>query len=190
MSWRFSCTGCLLLAASSLVVLAVLSGVDPALPRRRHPYPSVECNIAGDDQADRSAHGGPDQAVYAYAREDLDWWSEGLGAPLPPGVFGENLTLAGVEVTEAVIGERKQVLPCQSVRHRGQNHNWNVASCFLGISKVNRILVGQQFPQTCIVVTRRLASGNLYCTCSHLNGGSTVSSQIQKPCRLSVSPIV
>lgn len=66
-------------------------------------------NITGDDQADRDVHGGPDKAVYAYAREDLDWWSDRLGAPLPPGVFGENLTLAGVAVTEAVIGERWRV---------------------------------------------------------------------------------
>ena len=31
-------------------------------------------NLAGDDQADRRVHGGPDKAVYAYAREDIDWW--------------------------------------------------------------------------------------------------------------------
>ena len=66
-------------------------------------------NVAGDDQADRSVHGGPDKAVYAYACEDIEWWSEGVGAPLPPGVFGENLTLAGVAVTEAVIGERWRI---------------------------------------------------------------------------------
>lgn len=66
-------------------------------------------NIAGDDQADRTVHGGPDMAVYAYAREDTDWWSRELGAVLPSGVFGENLTLAGVEVTAAVIGERWRV---------------------------------------------------------------------------------
>ncbi len=66
-------------------------------------------NLAGDDQADRSVHGGPDKAVYAYAREDLQWWSEGLGAPLPPGVFGENLTVNGVAVTDAVIGERWRI---------------------------------------------------------------------------------
>ena len=66
-------------------------------------------NLAGDDQADRSVHGGPDKAVYAYAQEDLDWWSDGLGVPLPPGAFGENITVAGVAVTEAVIGERWRV---------------------------------------------------------------------------------
>ncbi|MGH3823977.1 MAG: MOSC domain-containing protein [Pseudonocardiaceae bacterium] len=66
-------------------------------------------NIVGDDQADRTVHGGSDMAVYAYAREDTDWWSDELGAPLPAGVFGENLTLIGVAVTAAVIGERWRV---------------------------------------------------------------------------------
>lgn len=66
-------------------------------------------NLAGDDQSDRTVHGGPDKAVYAYAEKDLDWWSAALGMPLAPGVFGENLTVAGVAVTEAVIGERWRI---------------------------------------------------------------------------------
>lgn len=66
-------------------------------------------NLAGDDQADRRVHSGPDKAVYAYAREDLDWWSDGLGVPLQAGMFGENLTVAGIEVTGAVIGERWRI---------------------------------------------------------------------------------
>jgi MOSC domain-containing protein YiiM len=66
-------------------------------------------NVAGDDQADRSLHGGPDKAVYAYAQQDLGWWSDRLGVPLPAGVFGENITVTGVEVTEAVIGERWRI---------------------------------------------------------------------------------
>ncbi len=63
-------------------------------------------NVGGDDQADRSVHGGPDQAVYAYAGEDNDWWSGQLGRALVPGTFGENLTTRGVDVTNALIGER------------------------------------------------------------------------------------
>jgi MOSC domain-containing protein YiiM len=63
-------------------------------------------NLAGDDQADRSVHGGPDKAVYAYAREDIDWWEEISGAELPNGVFGENLTTLGVDVSGSIIGER------------------------------------------------------------------------------------
>jgi MOSC domain-containing protein YiiM len=66
-------------------------------------------NVAGDDQADRTVHGGRDKAVYAYASEDTAWWSETLGGDLPPGAFGENLTTAGVDVTNAVIGERWRI---------------------------------------------------------------------------------
>lgn len=63
-------------------------------------------NLRGDDQADRTVHGGPDKAVYAYARADIDWWEADLGRPLGSGAFGENLTVSGLPVSEAVIGER------------------------------------------------------------------------------------
>jgi MOSC domain-containing protein YiiM len=66
-------------------------------------------NVAGDDQADRIAHGGPDKAVYAYAREDADWWAGELAREIPHGMFGENLTTAGVDCTNAVIGERWRI---------------------------------------------------------------------------------
>jgi MOSC domain-containing protein YiiM len=49
-------------------------------------------NLAGDDQADRKAHGGPDKAVYAYAIEDVRWWEQEVGRSLANGEFGENLT--------------------------------------------------------------------------------------------------
>jgi MOSC domain-containing protein YiiM len=67
-------------------------------------------NLAGDDQADRRVHGGPDKAVYAYAAEDIAWWARELNRDdLPPGVFGENLTTEGVDVTNALIGERWRI---------------------------------------------------------------------------------
>ncbi|WP_347353404.1 MOSC domain-containing protein [Intrasporangium sp.] len=59
----------------------------------------------GDTIGDRRHHGGRTQAVYAYAREDLDWWAERLGRPLRDGAFGENLTTVGVDCTTARIGE-------------------------------------------------------------------------------------
>ncbi|HEY6889360.1 MAG TPA: MOSC domain-containing protein [Solirubrobacter sp.] len=83
---------------------AMLSAIvkEPVLGRVR-----VEgVNLAGDDQADRSVHGGPDKAVYAYAREDIDWWEEISGAELASGVFGENLTTLGIDVSGSIIGER------------------------------------------------------------------------------------
>lgn len=65
--------------------------------------------LDGDEQGDRKHHGGLDQAVYAYALEDLSAWAEQLDRPLRPGQFGENLTTLGVDVSGAVIGERWQV---------------------------------------------------------------------------------
>jgi MOSC domain-containing protein YiiM len=61
--------------------------------------------LAGDECADKTDHSGFDQAVYAYAREDLDWWTEQLGRELGNGLFGENLTTAGIDVSAALIGE-------------------------------------------------------------------------------------
>jgi MOSC domain-containing protein YiiM len=66
-------------------------------------------NLEGDDQADRSVHGGPDQAVYAYASEDIAFWSDVTGLDLGPGAFGENLTTAGIAVSGARIGERWRI---------------------------------------------------------------------------------
>ncbi|HUX71335.1 MAG TPA: MOSC domain-containing protein [Cellulomonadaceae bacterium] len=67
--------------------------------------------LDGDEVADARHHGGADQAVYAYAREDLDEWGRDLGRELPDGEFGENLTTLGVDVTGALIGERWRVGP-------------------------------------------------------------------------------
>ncbi|WP_206506429.1 MOSC domain-containing protein [Streptomyces chrestomyceticus] len=67
--------------------------------------------LAGDAVVNLQHHGGDDQAVYAYAREDLDVWEKELGRPLPSGTFGENLTTSGLDVTHARIGERWRVGP-------------------------------------------------------------------------------
>ena len=66
-------------------------------------------NLAGDDQADRVAHGGPDKVVYAYAVEDARWWQQQIGRLLEYGEFGENLTTEGIEVNDALVGERWQI---------------------------------------------------------------------------------
>ncbi|WP_158851644.1 MOSC domain-containing protein [Saccharothrix deserti] len=65
--------------------------------------------VAGDHISDARHHGGEDQAVYAYAREDLDEWSVELGRDLRPGLFGENLTTVGIDVSGARIGERWRI---------------------------------------------------------------------------------
>src|SRR5689334_606758 len=96
----------------------------------RAPGEQGSSGLAGDQIFDQAHHGGDDQAVYAYAREDLDRWQAELGRALPGGTFGENLTTAGVDVTGALIGERWQVgdevvlevaaprIPCATFAHR------------------------------------------------------------------------
>lgn len=76
--------------------------------------------LEGDEVSNRKYHGGPDQAVYAFAVEDLRWWARELGRDVPPGTFGENLTTEGIDVNEAEIGERWRIgtalLEVRSVR--------------------------------------------------------------------------
>ncbi|MFI6325785.1 MOSC domain-containing protein [Nonomuraea sp. NPDC050556] len=65
--------------------------------------------LAGDERADTPNHGSPSQAVYAYAREDYDWWQQELGRDLRDGQFGENLTTSGLDVNGAMLGEQWRI---------------------------------------------------------------------------------
>jgi MOSC domain-containing protein YiiM len=93
--------------------------------------------LVGDAIGNNKFHGGDDQAVYAYAREDLDTWQERLERDLTNGMFGENLTTSGVDVTGAVIGEHWRVgsgglllevtrprTPCKTFEHRLGIRGW------------------------------------------------------------------
>jgi MOSC domain-containing protein YiiM len=92
--------------------------------------------LVGDFVGDRRSHGGNDQAVYAYAEEDLHWWQKQLGEPLTFGQFGENLTTTKVDVNGAKIGERWRVgdtlqlqvtdprIPCGTFRGRMDRAGW------------------------------------------------------------------
>ena len=65
--------------------------------------------VVGDRQINARHHGGRDQAVYAFAREDVVHWETELGRSIPPGSFGENLTFEGLEVSDALVGEQWRV---------------------------------------------------------------------------------
>jgi len=94
-----------------------------------------ELGVAGDEQADVKYHGGPDKAVYAFAREDLDRWERVLGRSLHDGQFGENLTTSGIDVNDALVGERWRVgeallevcsvrIPCRVFANWLQEQGW------------------------------------------------------------------
>ena len=66
-------------------------------------------NVGLDRQADLKVHGGPHKAVYVYSSEDYRWWEDKLARSLEPGIFGENITTSGIDVTNANVGDRWQV---------------------------------------------------------------------------------
>ena len=92
--------------------------------------------LEGDRVCDTENHGGVDQALYAYAREDSAWWAEQLGREIPTGLFGENLSTEGLDITNALIGEvwrlgdevevmvRAPRIPCITFQHRMQLPHW------------------------------------------------------------------
>lgn len=92
--------------------------------------------LHGDVQANRVHHGGEDQALYAYSQADADYWAAELGRELPPGIFGENLRLAGLDASDAVIGERWKIgldvevevtsprIPCATFQRRMAEPHW------------------------------------------------------------------
>lgn len=100
------------------------------------PVKVHKLGLHGDVQANRIHHGGEDQALYAYSQEDADYWEEQLQRELPPGFFGENLRVRGIETTGAVIGERWRIgldvevevtsprVPCDTFARRMDEPQW------------------------------------------------------------------
>jgi MOSC domain-containing protein YiiM len=88
-------------------------------------------NIAGDGQANRKVHGGPDKAVLAYAAAHYPAWRAELAMhDLPFGAFAENFTVEGLDESVVCLGDtyavgntvRVQVSqprqPCSNISHR------------------------------------------------------------------------
>ena len=126
------------------------NGAKGTLPTGIHKVPVAEATVRapgpkhgglgsgldGDFIGDQRHHGGDHQAVYAFAREQLDWWATELGRELPSGAFGENLTTVGVAVDDALVGERWAVgaevvlevcgprIPCATFQARMGERGW------------------------------------------------------------------
>src|SRR5262249_7571790 len=97
-------------AQSNVTGIDKIAATEPVQVRAPGPmHGGLGSGLVGDFIGNPKVHGGDDQAVYAYAREDLDWWEAQLGRELTNGMFGENLTTSGVEVTGARIGERWRI---------------------------------------------------------------------------------
>ena len=80
-------------------------------------------------------HGGPDQALYVYGEADYDWWTKEIGREMLPGMFGENLTISGLEGAGFNIGDYLHIaevtlqvtaprIPCGTFASRMEDSQW------------------------------------------------------------------
>jgi MOSC domain-containing protein YiiM len=141
--------------------------------------------LEGDQVSDVAHHGGVDQAVYAFAREDLDAWVEVLGEPIRDGLFGENLTTLGYDVNEAEIGERWRVgstvlevasirIPCNDFK------GWIGENGFDNTSWVKRFsAVGRPGPYLRVVEEGVLQAGDTAKVIHRPGHGVTVSTMFR-----------
>lgn len=104
----------------------------------KHPVEALAIaplGVEGDAVMDTRNHGGPDQAVYLYGRPDYEVFERDLGRELPPGLFGENLTVAGLESQSIHVGDRFAIgdvlleataprIPCATFAARMGDQNW------------------------------------------------------------------
>jgi MOSC domain-containing protein YiiM len=97
-------------AQSKLTGIDKVAATEPVMVRAPGSmHGGLGSGLVGDTIGNHKVHGGDDQAVYAYAREDLDGWEVQLERELTDGIFGENLTTSGIDVTGARIGERWRI---------------------------------------------------------------------------------
>lgn len=91
--------------------------------------------LAGDVIVSKKHHGGPDQAVYVYGVTDYEWWAKEIGRELPPGIFGENLTIRDLESAQFNIGDYLHIgavtlqvtaprIPCGTFAGRMEDSQW------------------------------------------------------------------
>jgi MOSC domain-containing protein YiiM len=130
------------------------------------PVAVTELGVTGDQVSDTAHHGGIDQAVYAYARKDLDFWEAELGQQIRDGQFGENLTTEGIDLTHSVVGTRWQigevVLEIAGVRTPCNDFKgWMAASGFDHTSWVKRFAVERRpGPYLRVLATGSIAAGD------------------------------
>jgi len=141
--------------------------------------------VDGDQVGDTKHHGGVDQAVYAFAREDLDWWAGELGQEIRDGMFAENLTTQGIDVNAAEVGERWRIgtvelevcsvrIPCNDFK------NWMGLGGYDNQRWVKRFAeVGRPGPYLRVVTEGELAAGDELTVVHRPGHGVTVSTMFR-----------
>ncbi len=71
------------------------------------PLRLTTLGFEGDQQADRRHHGGIDKAALVYSQDHhAGWEATGLfGGPVPPGAFGENILVTGLNEAGVCVGD-------------------------------------------------------------------------------------
>jgi MOSC domain-containing protein YiiM len=145
-------------------------------PVRAHRH-----GLEGDQVSDTKHHGGLDQAVYAFAREDLDWWATELGHEIRDGQFAENLTTRGIDVNESEVGERWRIgtamfevsmvrIPCNDFK------NWQRVNGFDDRAWVKRFASqGRPGPYLRVIEEGELEAGDELTVVHRPGHGVTVS---------------
>ncbi len=93
------------------------------------PVRLTRLGVAGDQQDDRQHHGGPDRALCSYVADHAEGWVRALGRRPEPGLFGENLTVQGIDETQVHCGDRFRIgaavievttprIPCMTLTRR------------------------------------------------------------------------
>jgi MOSC domain-containing protein YiiM len=147
--------------------------------------PVGRLGLEADQVSDTKHHGGIDQAVYAFAREDLDQWGDELGREVRNGQFGENLTTRGIDVNESEVGERWQIgsatfeiamvrTPCNDFK------NWQRLNAFDDRAWVRRFaLVGRPGPYLRVIQEGELQAGDDLTVVHQPGHGVTVSTMFR-----------
>ncbi|MHA6631287.1 MOSC domain-containing protein [Pseudonocardia sichuanensis] len=117
------------------------------------PVLLTTAGVQGDTVCHTTHHGGPDQAVYAYAAEDLAFWSAELGQEVGPGGVGENLTVSGIDCSAAVLGERWQV-GAAVLQVRSTRTPCRVFSAFRGVPDLVKRFIAAGRPGAYLAVER------------------------------------
>jgi MOSC domain-containing protein YiiM len=141
--------------------------------------------IDGDQVGDTKHHGGVDQAVYAFAREDLDWWAKELDHEIRDGMFAENLTTLGIDVNEAEVGERWRLgtvelevasvrIPCNDFK------NWMGLGGYDNRQWVKRFTqVGRPGPYLRVLTEGEIAAGDELTVVHRPGHGVTISTMFR-----------
>lgn len=99
--------------------------------------------LAGDEQADRRVHGGPDKAIHHYAHDHYGAWDGELnGHPLlaMPGAFGENISTTGMTETDLLVGDRLRLGTALVEVSHGRQPCWKLDHRFGGKGIMARVV--------------------------------------------------